>query len=134
MRTNNPQYARSEYHTQLAKMSFDKIFDLTAGVYFNFFLNNTYMHSSYEIKDLVDTDFRNIVYDPPVARINHICRGLSNIEPSDKSKCCPPLPGAPAPTGASPYVNILEFSIHSTGGAAVRSNISSKLIFSRRVW
>ena len=26
----------SEYHTQLAKMSFDKIFDLTAGVYFNF--------------------------------------------------------------------------------------------------
>ena len=31
MRTHNPQYARSEYHTQLAKMSFDKIFDLTAG-------------------------------------------------------------------------------------------------------
>ena len=30
-------YARSEYHTQLAKMSFDKIFDLTAGVYFNFY-------------------------------------------------------------------------------------------------
>ena len=29
--------ARSEYHTQLAKMSFDKIFDLTAGVYFNFY-------------------------------------------------------------------------------------------------
>ena len=29
--------ARSEYHTQLAKMSFDEIFDLTAGVYFNFF-------------------------------------------------------------------------------------------------
>ena len=29
-------YARSEYHTQLAKMSFDKIFDLPAGVYFNF--------------------------------------------------------------------------------------------------
>ena len=28
--------ARPEYHTQLAKMSFDKIFDLTAGVYFNF--------------------------------------------------------------------------------------------------
>ena len=24
----------AEYHTQLAKMSFDKIFDLTAGVYF----------------------------------------------------------------------------------------------------
>ena len=37
MRTHNPQYARSEYHTQLAKMSFDKIFDLTAGVYFNFY-------------------------------------------------------------------------------------------------
>ena len=31
---------RSEYHTQLAKMSFNKIFDLTAGVYFNFY-NNT---------------------------------------------------------------------------------------------
>ena len=30
-------YMRSEYHTQLAKMSFDKIFDLTAGVYFNFY-------------------------------------------------------------------------------------------------
>ena len=29
-RTHNPQYARSEYHTQLAKMSIDKIFDLTA--------------------------------------------------------------------------------------------------------
>ena len=29
--------ARSEYHTQLAKMNFDKIFDLTAGVYFNFY-------------------------------------------------------------------------------------------------
>ena len=29
-------YARSEYHTQLAKMSFDKIFDLAAGVYFRF--------------------------------------------------------------------------------------------------
>ena len=25
------------YHTQLAKMSFDKIFDITAGVYFNFY-------------------------------------------------------------------------------------------------
>ena len=34
MRTHTQQYARSEYHTQLAKMSFDKIFDLTAGVYF----------------------------------------------------------------------------------------------------
>ena len=39
MRTHNPKYARSEYHTQLAKMSFDKIFDLTAGVYF--YLYNT---------------------------------------------------------------------------------------------
>ena len=29
-------YTRSEYHTQLAKMSFDEIFDLTAGVYFHF--------------------------------------------------------------------------------------------------
>ena len=26
-----------KYHTQLAKMSFDEIFDLTAGVYFNFY-------------------------------------------------------------------------------------------------
>ena len=34
MRTHNPKYARSEYHTQLAKMSFDKIFDLADGVYF----------------------------------------------------------------------------------------------------
>ena len=31
------RYIRSEYRTQLAKMSFDKIFDLTAaGVHFNF--------------------------------------------------------------------------------------------------
>ena len=29
-------YARSEYHTQLAKMSFDKIFDLIAGAFFFF--------------------------------------------------------------------------------------------------
>ena len=36
MRTHNPSYARLEYHTQLAKMSFDKIFDLAAGVYFLF--------------------------------------------------------------------------------------------------
>ena len=28
---------RSQYHTQLAKRSFDKIFDLTAGVYFIFY-------------------------------------------------------------------------------------------------
>ena len=32
------QYARSEYHTQLAKMSFDKFFDLTAGVHFYFYI------------------------------------------------------------------------------------------------
>ena len=37
MRIHNPQYARSEYHTQLAKIIFDKIFDLTAGVYFDFY-------------------------------------------------------------------------------------------------
>ena len=30
---------QKNYHTQLAKMSFDEIFDLTAGVYFHFFLN-----------------------------------------------------------------------------------------------
>ena len=29
-------YARSEFHTQLANMSFDEIFDLTAGVCFIF--------------------------------------------------------------------------------------------------
>ena len=45
MRTHNPQYARSEYHTQLAKMSFDKIFDLTAGVYFHFY-NTGNMYSA----------------------------------------------------------------------------------------
>ena len=37
MKRHNPLYERSEYHTQLAKMNFDKIFDLTAGVYFNFY-------------------------------------------------------------------------------------------------
>ena len=36
MRTHNSSYARSEYDTQLANMSFDEIFDLTAGVYFHF--------------------------------------------------------------------------------------------------
>ena len=30
------KYARSEYHPQLANMSFHEISDLTAGVYFNF--------------------------------------------------------------------------------------------------
>ena len=35
-RTHNRYYARSKYHTQLAKMSFDRIFDLTAGAYFIF--------------------------------------------------------------------------------------------------
>ena len=38
----NIYIARSEYHTQLAKMSFDEIFDLTAGVYFNFY--NIYIY------------------------------------------------------------------------------------------
>ena len=37
MRTHNSLRARSEYHTQLAKMSFDETFDLTAGVYFHFY-------------------------------------------------------------------------------------------------
>ena len=37
MRTHTQQYARSEHHTQLAKMSFDEIFDLTAEVYFYFY-------------------------------------------------------------------------------------------------
>ena len=37
---------------------------------------NIKIHSSYEIKDLVDTDVRNIVCDPPIAPINHLCRGL----------------------------------------------------------
>ena len=38
MRTvHTQQHARSEYHTQLAKMSFDKIFDLTAGVHLYFY-------------------------------------------------------------------------------------------------
>ena len=35
----------SEYRTQLAKMSFDKIFDLTGGVYFNFY-NRLYIFRS----------------------------------------------------------------------------------------
>ena len=34
--------AQSEYHTQLAKMSFDKIFDLKAGV-FIYFYNIVYL-------------------------------------------------------------------------------------------
>ena len=34
---HTPQHARSEYYTQLAKMIFDKIFDLTAEVFFYFF-------------------------------------------------------------------------------------------------
>ena len=35
-----------------------------------------YTPASYEIKDLVDTDLRKILCDPPIARIDHICRGL----------------------------------------------------------
>ena len=48
MTTHTPQYARSEYYTQLAKMSFDKVFDLTAGVYFNF-CNNIYILNNWII-------------------------------------------------------------------------------------
>ena len=33
MRKHAQNYARSEYDTQLAKMSFDQTIDLTAGVY-----------------------------------------------------------------------------------------------------
>ena len=41
------------------------------------FYNNIEIHSGYEmIKDLVDTDVRNIACDPPIARIYHICTGL----------------------------------------------------------
>ena len=40
-RTHNPSNARSEYHTQLANMSFGKIFHLTSGVYF-FLATNVY--------------------------------------------------------------------------------------------
>ena len=36
MRIHTQYYARWEYHTQLANMSFDEIFDLTAGVYLYF--------------------------------------------------------------------------------------------------
>ena len=33
---SSPTSTTIKYHTQLAKMSFDEIFDLTAGVYFHF--------------------------------------------------------------------------------------------------
>ena len=33
---------------------------------------NIKIHSSFKIKDLVDSDLRNIVCDPPIARINHV--------------------------------------------------------------
>ena len=36
MRIHTQQHARSEHHTQLAKMSLDEIFDLAAAVYCNF--------------------------------------------------------------------------------------------------
>ena len=42
MRIHSSGYARSEYHTQLPKVSFDKIFDLTAGVYLYFYNNNCF--------------------------------------------------------------------------------------------
>ena len=48
MRTHNPSYARSEYHTQLAKMIFDTIFDLTAGVYF-YFYNNMHLVCTFTV-------------------------------------------------------------------------------------
>ena len=52
MRTHNTQqYARSEYHTQLAKMSFDEIFDLTAGgVFLYFFINIDYYVSKERLR------------------------------------------------------------------------------------
>ena len=66
MRTHNPQYARSEYHTQLANMSFDKIFDLTAGVYFYYYNNST---STNKQLQNISTDPKFVELTPDVLKI-----------------------------------------------------------------
>ena len=38
---------------------------------------NIKIHSSCEIKDLVETHLCKVVCDTPIARIDHICRGLA---------------------------------------------------------
>ena len=51
---------RTLCYTQLAKMSFDKIFDLTAGVYFNFCNNlRMLMIRENKIKDNIDSNNNN---------------------------------------------------------------------------
>ena len=52
MKTHNPHYARSDFYTHLAKMSFDKIFDLTAGVCFNNFDNFLYQFINITVNNI----------------------------------------------------------------------------------
>ena len=75
MRTHNPQYARSEYHTQLAKVSFNKIFDLTAGVYVYFYM---YMYNCHF--------FLVRVHLSVLALLSETSDGVGTIRPSG-SRC-----------------------------------------------
>ena len=61
-----------EYHTQLAKMSFDEIFDLTAGVHFNFY---------------------NILFElfTSVSRLRRAPFGSIKVTPHPNSTCAPSL-------------------------------------------
>ena len=48
MMTHTQQHARSEYHTQQAKMSFDETFDLTAGGVYTHFFSKRHSPNVYE--------------------------------------------------------------------------------------
>ena len=81
MKTLTQLYARSQYHTQLAKMSFGEIFDLTAGVYFDFSLYRGRSRSTpgFPLFSLQTNVFYKHVFEMlcPVRidRINTVCLG-----------------------------------------------------------
>ena len=78
MRTHNPKYARSEYHTQLANMSADKTFDLTAGVYFHFFNISMECFAMRSLR----------VYTPVLHMTDHAAPNKSATRPEHYDHCC----------------------------------------------
>ena len=62
-----------KYHTQLAKMSFDEIFDLTAGVYFNFY--NIYISQNTTNKVMWSCNVTTTEHEGEKCKIVSVLRG-----------------------------------------------------------